>query len=281
MDKIICTYCNNEFKTKCALTRHQQTAKYCLKLRGESASESYTCKVCKRNFTRKNGYEQHIAKCKHVKRIDILESENKKLEAKVNTLEALLSDYKERITELQNTIERVAIKGVEKSTTNNTQTINLIPLTEEHMKNCAQYLTLDHIKQGAEGYAKYALEYPFKDRVQCVDKSRCKIKYKIEEGHVVTDHMMSKLAPKFFKCIEAHNDQLIDEFIEEIKMEIEACLESKLKTKWEEEDRDDKLDKMNEMISMLYEYKGGVKRSIEQDDRMKSDFVNRVIRFIQ
>jgi len=35
-------------------------------------------------------------------------------------------------------------------------------------------LTLDHHVKGAEGYAEYALEFPFKDKIVCVDVNRNK-----------------------------------------------------------------------------------------------------------
>ena len=253
-----CEYCHCIFSSKSNLSTHQRNAKYCLKIRNVDNTK-HQCKYCNKYYSSSIRLESHEDTCtKYFKKLKeeslLYNSQKSAYKEKIKMLESIIKDQKTQISELQNTVKSVAIKGVEKSTN---QTINLLPLTEEHMKSCAQYLTIDHIKQGAEGYAKYALEYPFKDRVQCVDQSRRKIKYKNNEGDYVTDTMMSKLAPKFFKCIEAHNDQLIDEFIEEIKVEIDVCLENEPTTKWEEEDRDDKLEKMNEMISMLCEYKGG------------------------
>ena len=64
---------------------------------------------------------------------------------------------------------------------------NMQPLLETDIKNNVQYLTLDHHVKGAEGYAEYALEFPFKDKIVCVDTTRNKIKYKNEEGDVIED----------------------------------------------------------------------------------------------
>mgnify|MGYP001379233298 CR=1 FL=1 len=44
---------------------------------------------------------------------------------------------------------------------------NLIPLDMTEMTEQSRYLTIDHIKNGAAGYAKFALEYPLKDRIVC------------------------------------------------------------------------------------------------------------------
>ena len=57
-------------------------------------------------------------------------------------------------------LENIAIKAVSKSTTtnNNKTMINnyiqqLQPITDEHLSDNVQYLTIDHIMKGPEGYA--------------------------------------------------------------------------------------------------------------------------------
>lgn len=272
MAEIICLHCNTSFKTNSALLRHQQTAKYCLKIRGESSQESYTCKVCNHNFTRKNGYQQHITKCKPIRRIEILENQNKELVYKNKALENLIDNYKHQIKDLQDKLEYIAIRGVEKPTN---QTINLLPITEEYMKNCAQYLTIEHIKDGPIGYAKYALEYPFKDRILCVDYARKKIKYKNNNGEYIIDPYMVKLAPRFFKCIEDHNDQLIDEYVNELKQQCDVLCDQVVEG-WAQQDRDDEIVKLNDIIGLLKSYKGSVKRSITHENQMKAEFVNHI-----
>ena len=41
-------------------------------------------------------------------------------------------------------------------------------LTLEKMQEHAHKLTIDHIKQGADGYAQYALNHPLKDFVPTI-----------------------------------------------------------------------------------------------------------------
>ena len=69
----------------------------------------------------------------------------------------------------------------------NTIINNLTPITEDHLKEQAQFLTIDHVKNGVDGYVKYALDYPLKDKIVCTDFSRRKIKYKDEEGNIIED----------------------------------------------------------------------------------------------
>jgi len=65
--------------------------------------------------------------------------------------------------ELQNQIHEIAIKAISRPTTSNKTQINnyiqnMQPVTDKHLIDNVQHLTIDHIKKGAEGYAAYALE---------------------------------------------------------------------------------------------------------------------------
>jgi len=107
------------------------------------------------------------------------------------------------------------------TTNNNTQNIsqvinNLVPITDEHLKETAQYLTIDHIKRGADGYAKFALDYPLKNRITCVDVSRRKVKYKNKDGIIITDPEMTAITKKLFATIDDRNVQLITEYTTEL-----------------------------------------------------------------
>ena len=177
--------------------------------------------MCDKSFSLKDSYTKHIFVChKHPgiiklkKRIEdkfdkikILESENKML---LNQVE----EHKRTIQELQDKLENIAIKAVQRpTTTNKTQINNYIhnmqPVTTEYLLESAPKLTLEHIQKGASGYAEYALEHPLKDRVVCVDYSRRKLKFKDKEGNVVTDPEMAKLAPMFFNSIRDKSGDII------------------------------------------------------------------------
>lgn len=59
-----------------------------------------------------------------------------------------------------------------------------------------------------------------KNRIVCVDYSRRKIVYKDEDGELVSDPEMSKLAPKLFRAIEERNTHLIEEYIKELRKQL-------------------------------------------------------------
>ncbi len=139
-------------------------------------------------------------------------------------MENQVKKYEHQIKELQEQIERLATAAINRPThinQNNNQRINNIinnlnPITDDHLREQSQYLTLDHIKNGVNGYVQYALDYPLKDRVICTDFSRRKVKYKDEEGKVVDDPEMVKLSQKLFQAIEEKNAILVSEYTKEL-----------------------------------------------------------------
>jgi hypothetical protein len=212
-----CQFCGSIFSSNKALKLHQKNAKYCLKKRGEVLV--YKCEQCNKIMSTKHRLKTHKESCiQYREQILIEKYENIIKDVKQDLLNQIIQKDLQ-IQDLQDKLENIAIKAVSKSTTtvNNNSRINqiinnLTPITSQHIADNAQFLTLDHIKDGASGYAKYALEYPLKDKVLCVDYARRKIKYKDEEGNLVDDPEMTKLCQKFFKAIEFHNNNLLNTY---------------------------------------------------------------------
>ena len=96
------------------------------------------------------------------------------------------------------------------------------PLKMDDIKNSVPMLTLDHHVKGPEGYAEYALEFPFKNKIVCVDVNRNKIKYKDGEGNIIEDlgfrNMMTKLCESLkdhsFNLCQEHYEKLSEQFTE-------------------------------------------------------------------
>jgi hypothetical protein len=138
----------------------------------------------------------------------------------ITSLEKIISEKEKRIKELESKLENIALKAISRPTVVNTntdnrvqQTINnLIPVTDDHLKEQSRFLTLEHIKQGAVGYANFACEHALKDRVTCTDLSRRKIKYKNPEGQLVSDPEMMVMSKKLFCAISEKNKQLSDQY---------------------------------------------------------------------
>jgi hypothetical protein len=228
-----CKYCNKTFSTKTNLIHHQNTAKYCL-IKQNISSDKFQCEECLKFFSNKSSHERHKQICEYnilkpyKEKIKILENEN-------NIYKDQNKKQEEQIKELQNKIENMALKAIEKpiNINNNNQRINnnqkinqvinnLIPITDNYIKEQVPNLTIEHIKKGPIGYAEYILNYPLNKRILCVDYSRKKIKYKDENGDIITDPEMSNLSIKLFESIKERNKNLIYEYIEKLSVDTET-----------------------------------------------------------
>lgn len=203
-----CKFCKNTFKNIYKLNNHQKTAKYCLKIQGRVL----TCE-CKKNFTNKKAFDKHQEKCI----IFLKKKVEKQLEEKylylINNYKDIIKEQKIQIKELQDKLENVASKMAENPTTTNTINIiqNLQPINDTDFTEHLENLTIDYINRGALGYAQYALEYPLKDKIICVDYARRKVKFKDKNNNVITDPEMSQLGTQFFQSIKDKNTKLINE----------------------------------------------------------------------
>lgn len=213
----ICKYCKGEFSTKSYLNYHQKKTRYCLEIQGKENNSIFKCEYCNKVLSSKKRLKTHYDICKeyfsHMKEI--------KYEEKIRDLNNQLIDQRERyekkIRELQDKLENIAIQAVRRPTTTNnmnkTQINNFIqnmqPITSEHLIDYTPNLTLAHVQKGASGYAEYALEYPLKDRIVCVDYSRRKIKFKDKDGNLISDPEMVKLAPMFFESIKQKSSEIV------------------------------------------------------------------------
>ena len=218
-----CIHCNNKFSTKTSLTNHEKTAKYCLKLRGKLVTYKYKCDSCDMSFHKIFNLNRHAETCKtsdsiNKETIKQLQQQLYEKDLFIKQLDVTVKDQKITIKELQDKLENIAIKAVQRPTTmtnnmNKTNVNNFInnmqPITSDQLLEYAGKLTLEHIQKGASGYAEYALEYPLKDRVACVDYSRRKLKFKDKEGNLITDPEMIKLTPMFFGSIKDKSSEIV------------------------------------------------------------------------
>ena len=260
-----CTICNSSFSSKSYLNYHQKRTQYCLKMQGESESKKnlFECKYCQKVLSSEKRLKTHYEICSEY---SIFTVDNKYKE-KIRDLSIQLTEQKEhyekKIKELQDKLENIAVKAVSRPTTTNKTQINnfiqqLQPVTEEKLKESVSNLTIDHIKKGPEGYAQYALEYPLKDKIICVDYSRRKVKFKDKDGNVITDPEMNGLATKFFNSIKDKNKELVCLYANELKEKI----------------GDD--DIMDTMVK-IFDYKMSVDKGSEGE---KSDFHHDFVRQI-
>lgn len=238
-----CEFCSNEFISKTSLIHHQKTAKYCILLQGIDKNTNFVCLKCNKKLSTQNRLYTHEQTCKkHMEDIIRKECEQKLIEKDKIILERdlliseqkiiikeLHAEYKKQLEmqnkDLHDRIQSMAEKAIAKPSTvtknNTTQIINnLLPITPEHLNEQVQFLTKDHVTNGAIGYAKYALEFPLKDRLVCTDVSRRKGKYKDSDGNIVSDPEMTSITRKLFLAIKDRNAALIDEHALDLKVKL-------------------------------------------------------------
>ncbi len=239
MTQLICPNCKSTFSTKYNLVKHIKTARYCL-----NKSSEY-CEYCNMYFS-KEEMSNHINICIEYLKSKIIKLEdvnmnNLKLIQDLEKYKIIINNYELQFTELkklnkdlidtlqkeriiyQDKINEITFKLIDKSNNitnnfNNSHTKidvfnNLKPLTDYDFINNINNLTLDHVKNGAEGYAKYSLEYPLKDKLLCLDYSRKKICYKDENGNKIEEYKLNGLLKRLFENIDKKNYELINQII--------------------------------------------------------------------
>ena len=182
----------------------------------------------------------------------------KEIEMLKNTICELRADKKD----LQERYDNLSLTAVKRpvNNTKNIQINNFIqkmePLRIEDIEESVPMLTLDHHVKGVEGYAEYALEFPFKDKIVCVDVNRNKIKYKDGEGNVIEDvgfqKMMTKmcesLKDRSFNLCQEHYEKLSEQFTEK-ELDEYNCMNTALAISRYANGRDNEF--CNKMIKLI------------------------------
>jgi len=235
-----CAFCKNKFSSKTNLNHHQKRAKYCLKLRGvDKKEDEYKCDACNRTFSGKYELNRHLNTCKNK---DILEKSSQtmqQLKEENNILKNTIKELRADKKDLQERYDKLSLTAVKRpvNSTKNVQINNYIqkmePLRIEDITQSVPMLTLDHHVKGPEVYAEYALEFPFKNKIVCLDVNRNKIKYKNDDGDVIEDigfqkmmtNLCKSLKDRSFNLCQEHYEKLSQEFTES-EMEEYNCMET-------------------------------------------------------
>ena len=212
-NELKCQYCDRVFSNRQNLRAHQKKASYCITIQEERKAilqeETHIQQEITELRLLSEQKDAEISKLLEKKDAEMskLETVLMQKDAEICKLEARLSKHEDTIADIARQPRSTKINKIE-----NTMNI-LSPMTTEHLREQARFLKIEHIHEGMDGYARYALDYPLKNRVVCTDFSRRKIQYKDVDGKVVHDPDMKKLSQELFKAIRERNDELFTDYM--------------------------------------------------------------------
>ena len=285
MSQFPCNWCGSILTTKSNLVAHQKKAVYCLEMQTKKSKieiekdiKLFDCSNCDKSFSQKSNLNTHIKNCKSTYADKIKElqcalqiSENrvKELTIRLEERDTQNKELKAQLAEKERNQNNITMTAITRPATNvknnvkNLQINNLTPLLEGEMKSFLPQLTHEHVKQGAEGYAKYALEYPLKDKVAVADASRKKLAWKDADEKIIYDIQGIELAKKFFRTIKERNYKLVREVMQDITKRKDDAVE-----------RDDQVecDACDQMMYKLDDYRKYVREaSLEEPSSDKNE----------
>ena len=267
---MLCQYCKKEFKTSNYLFKHQKTAKFCIKIQNGIVDEiKLDCVFCKKTFANKGNLNMHISICKEKQKKesidDIISIKEKELLKKDEDIKQIIYKYetelnlikkdkdliieklefikkkndeqiqeqKEQIKELQDKLERLGTKAIDRvgNTTNNTtfnMQLNNYMSQENIDRKIANKFNEKYILNGIEGVAKFVYDHiaQLEDGslvYGCYDVSRKIFKYKDDTGKELKDikakKLVSMIQPGLMKQTKILHSFFNDEYdyLEKIK----------------------------------------------------------------
>jgi hypothetical protein len=230
--KYICTFCDKFFSSKSSLVVHQKTAKYCLELQGKK-DVLFNCDFCKKGFTLKQIYQDHLLICKHKniiklnqkeeqletykkekeEQLETYKKENRELLLTIKEKDIILKEKENQIKELKSMLEKsnemiAEIARQPKTMTTNTSNRNDNRVTNKVMfdindidkigKLLDKHLTPEVLVKGQEGLAEMLKEHILqadtgKLLYECTDVARQKFEFINTDGNIETDPKAIKL----------------------------------------------------------------------------------------
>ena len=202
-----CEFCDKVLSSKQNLELHIKKCKII------KDKEEFNCEYCKKNLSTKQNLENHKNICSEKKDKEIQQKDKalKEQEQIIIKIKTQKEDYKEQlekkdlqIKELQDKLERIANKAIEKpTTTNNLNTLNIASIIDfnnvDKVKDLIENkLNINHVVDGQKGLANFVKDNLLTDDTGkllyvCTDPSRHIFKYKDSSGEVKKDVEAKKL----------------------------------------------------------------------------------------
>ncbi len=225
---LTCDTCGNTYSSPSSLLHHKRTARFCLTLQNVHNTK-LACDDCKKEFTTRHNYTNHLSTCRDrlLNRILQLESQVKYLEDQNNQLSLENTQLKEYKDECIRYREHILEKDkhanttiINNNTTNNTtnNTYNtqfnqllagIVPFTPENINE--KFSTIDHEKLlsfyiPCEELLRNQVVDKLKYLAFCVDQSRRIMVTKNEAG----DGVKQRASDVIEKCMQVATPIIVD-----------------------------------------------------------------------
>jgi hypothetical protein len=229
IEEFECNLCNKKYVNKVILTQHLTLCKEKSnknKLESENIEKEQIIQDLKLENTILK--EKLYLELKNIETINLLTEENAKLKsiiedsitgniiklreevAELRVYKSLYEEQEIKLEKSQRSYENLATKAIDKAGNNNkiyNKFIqNLIPLTDDHLKEQAKNLELKHVIDGPDSLAVFAKQNALKDRVICTDVTRRNFIFKDENGNIIKDPKGVKITKKF---VDNNKDEIV------------------------------------------------------------------------
>ena len=220
--------------SKTALEHHKKTAKYCLKIQGNSP-QIFECVYCKKHLSTKERLSMHNTICKQKKQTDTIEKEKhveksfneqkkyyedilkekdvyyeNKLKEKEDHHIGILKEKNEYISKLEAKLEKfedsILSKNEKKSHTTNNTTNNIVINNSLNLNDIEKMnsfldekLDKEVLAGGQKSFALLMSTTMLKDKYKCVDPSRQNFEFTNELGEIERDVKAKKLTTAIIK----------------------------------------------------------------------------------
>ena len=224
-----CTFCNKNLISKQSLNIHLLSCKS-VELKQENLKLLEYIKNIKENIKKEKDIEIKLLQKKCDKKdsiIDKLEFVREKNIEQNKKQDELYLKQEEKIKDLQEQIQKLAMRAIDKTTITNNSIINKLELnnfiTPENIEDKIQRKFNDnYIPNGMKDVAKFVYEWILKSEegnliYACYDRSRLIFKYKDESGNEVRDPKASQLGKMLKPSLIRKLAEMLKYFTEEFE----------------------------------------------------------------
>jgi hypothetical protein len=166
-----------------------------------------------KHITEHNNFKNDVVKKQEKYTLEIT-----KYQTNIENKDDIIDDYKKQILDLQDRLERVHIKAIEKPTTNNKFDLKCFSMSQENINNkISSKFNDDYMYNGMSGIARFVKDHiiTLEDGsiiFACYDKSRQIFKYKDKDGNIINDPKALKLIAMIQPALKEQSQVLLDFF---------------------------------------------------------------------